>query len=171
MLWGVEGSFYTDNQSDSIEVSVEDLAALSGPGELNNLYSRIFSGGPSFQAKIGDSGLENTPFEMTLRLCEEWEQFDENDEITISNGEDGFSVEKFDLSEVIHTLPADETLSLGVRFSCGFRIAVVADSADQATSILRDFGPKHFVIEDDYGQQWVIDEIRVAHCEKINLQH
>ena len=163
-MYEVEGKFWTD--WDTIEVSAEELRALGSQSDLNDYYFRTFDGAEAFTSKIREAALEGSPFESTLEYCEEWDQFDYDGEATISNDADGFSFDQVDF-DALAAKPEHEAVELRLRYYSGFRIAVAAQSQEQAKSIVIESGPKVFFIEDSSENEWEIQEVEIEHLAEL----
>ena len=164
MMYEVEGKFWTD--WDTIEVSAGELRSLGNQSALNDYYFRTFDGAEAFTSKIREAALEGSPFESTLEYCEEWDQFDYDGEATISNDADGFSFDQVDF-DALAAKPEHEAVELRLRYYSGFRIAVAAQSQEQAKSIGIESGPKVFFIEDSSENEWEILEVEIEHLAEL----
>ena len=164
MMYEVEGKFWTD--WDTIEVSAEELRALGNQSALNDYYFRTFDGAEAFTSKIREAALEGSPFESTLEYCEEWGQFDYDGEASISNDSDGFSFDEVDFGR-LSVMPDHEILELRLRYYAGFRIAVAAESQEEAMLIANDSGPKVFFVEDSSENEWEIAEVEIEHLAEL----
>ena len=164
-MFEVEGKFWTDWVS--IEINAGELKSLENQSALNDYYFRTFDGAEAFTSRIGEVGLESSPFESTLEHCEEWGQFDYDGEVSISNDADGFSFAQVDFG-MISAQPEDEDLEVSVRYYSGFRISVAAESQEEAIKILNESGPKLFFVEDSSGNEWEIKEIAIDHIAELD---
>jgi len=163
-MYEVEGKFWTD--WDCIEISTGELRSLGSQNALNEYYFRTFDGAEAFTSKVREVTLEGSPFERTLEYCEEWDQFDYEGEATISNDADGFSFDEVDF-DALSAKPDHEVLELKLRYYSGFRIAVSAQSQDQAKSIAIELAPKVFFIEDSSENEWQIQEVEVEYLTEL----
>jgi hypothetical protein len=164
MIFEVEGKFWTD--WESYQITVEELRALGSQVALNEHYFHTFDGGDAYVSKIQDVELVGTPFANTLESCEEWDQIDEDGEPSISNESDGFAFADFDFASLSGKLD-DEIVELDLRFYSGFRISVIAESQEEATSIVNELGPNYFFVQDSSENEWEIKEVEIEYVAEL----